>query len=88
MLKDYSQALARPIQQPKKSLISGRLFTVKSVLLFNGQNKTNSVSASGSPFISLMDFSRKISPCAIDRDVSRFLHKFPEESIRSRTHQN
>ncbi|GFV47008.1 hypothetical protein TNCV_3034051 [Trichonephila clavipes] len=41
----------RPIQQRKKSLITGRLFTVKSKLPFNGRNKANAVSASDSIFM-------------------------------------
>ncbi|GFX29337.1 uncharacterized protein TNCV_3218711 [Trichonephila clavipes] len=59
-IKDYLQALARSAQQPKLLLIVGRLFPLKSTQLCNGQNKTNSVSASDSLFIGLTGLSRKI----------------------------
>ncbi|GFT30366.1 hypothetical protein TNCV_2376641 [Trichonephila clavipes] len=52
-VKDYSK-------QPQKYPIAGGLFMVKPILLFNSQNKTNSVSTSDFRFIGFMDLSRKI----------------------------
>ncbi|GFW39969.1 hypothetical protein TNCV_5116521 [Trichonephila clavipes] len=60
---------------------------VKVSLLIAGRNKS-SPARQASPYLYPVRIFRKKSVCVIDREISAFLHNFPEESRETRTRKN